>query len=238
MDTVFVVVVDDDPFIREVLSAALSAKPGVHVQCFAAAPDALAAVRAAAPDIVVLDYTMPGTDGLAVLAELRTALTPLPPVFFLTAREEASVVARLRAEGAAVLAKPFDPSTIADEILRRGARPLPGRDTRLDAVAARFRASLPQTMAEIDKEWAVLRREWQRPIAESLAMRAHKLAGAAGLFKQYGFGQAARSVEGAVVTQLDAQARGEGTDLAAIELAMAALEAEAITATGKEDGAG
>lgn len=235
MNAVSVMLVDDDPFIREVVSAALNAKPGVSVQCFANAPDALAAARVAPPNIIVLDFTMPGTDGVAVLRDLRAVVSPLPPFIFLTAREDEHVIARLRAEGAAaVLAKPFDPATIAAEILRHGeaSRTHAPRDTRLDAVAANFRASLPQTMAEIDKEWGALRREWERAIAESLLMRVHKLAGAAGLFKLHDFGTAARAVEVAVVAQLEGEARGEGTDVAAIERAVAVLWERAVAALG------
>jgi CheY-like chemotaxis protein len=237
MSTISVMVVDDDPFVREVVSAALSAKPGVHVQCFASASDALAAVRVVPPDIIVLDFTMPGTDGISVLRDLRGALSPLPPVVFLTAREDAGVIARLRAEGAAgVLAKPFDPAGIAAEILGHGekARASAPGDTRLDAVAANFRASLPQTMADIDNEWGIIRREWQRPAAESLLMRVHKLAGAAGLFKLHEFGQAARLVEAAVQTQLDGETRGDAISIEAIAPAVAKLWDAAIAATGPE----
>lgn len=236
MSAVSVMVVDDDPFIREVVAAALSAKPGVHVQCYGAAADALTAARAAAPDIIVLDYTMPGIDGLAVYRELRGLLPAMPPTVFLTAREDDELVARLTAAGAAgVLAKPFDPAAIAADILRLGAprRDAASRDTRLDAVAASFRASLPQTMAEIDKEWCVLRREWQRPVAESLLMRVHKLAGAAGLFKLQAFGQAARAVDVALHQLLERETQGEGVDLGAVEGAVAALWQEAISAMGK-----
>jgi DNA-binding response OmpR family regulator len=235
MNTVSVILVDDDPFIRDVVSAALTAKPGVHVQCFATSADALAAARVTAPDIVVLDFTLPGTDGIEVLRDLRRVLTPFPPIVFLTAREDADVVARLRAEGAAgVLAKPFDPTKVADEILRLGARErgTPARDGRLDAVAASFRASLPQTMGEIDKEWGVLRREWQRAVAESLVMRVHKLAGAAGLFKLHDFGQAARAVEVVVQAQLEAETRAEPVSLDLLEPAVARLWDAAIAAMG------
>jgi DNA-binding response OmpR family regulator len=239
MSAVSVMVVDDDPFIREVVAAALGIKPGVHVQSFATSAEALTAARAAAPDIVVLDFTLPGTDGIEVLRDLRRVLAPSPPVIFLTAREDADVVARLHAAGAAgVLAKPFDPTKIADDILRLGARERGGpmRDARLDAVAASFRASLPQTMAEIDQEWGVLRREWQRAAAERLVMRVHKLAGAAGLFKLNDFGNAARAVEVSVQTQLDGEARGEPTHAAALEPAIAKLWDAAIAATGSGHG--
>ncbi|MCC6913594.1 MAG: response regulator [Rhodospirillaceae bacterium] len=236
MRAISVLLVDDDPFIREVVAAALSVTPGVHVQSFASGEDALASARVAAPDIIVLDFTMPGADGLAIHRDLKAALGDMPPVIFLTAREDADLVARLRAAGAVgVLAKPFDPSAIADEILKLGASPRKAapRDTRLDAVAASFRASLPQTMAQIDREWSVLRREWQAPVAASLIMRAHKLAGAAGLFKLHELGNAARAVEVAAVVQVDADRRGETVDVAGLEPAVAALWARAIEAMGK-----
>lgn len=236
MTIISVMVVDDDPFIREVVAAALTSRPGVHVQSYGTAADALAAARVAAPDIIVLDYTMPGTDGLAVYSEMRGLLVRQPPVVFLTAREDAGLVARLTAAGAAgVLAKPFDPVSIAAKILKLGMqhRGAVTRDARLDAVAANFRASLPQTMAEIDGEWSALRRDWQRPVAESLLMRAHKLAGAAGLFKLHEFGRAARAVDVAVQTQLEAEARGEAVDLADVERTVAALWEAAISAMGK-----
>ncbi|MGE3476806.1 MAG: response regulator [Rhodospirillaceae bacterium] len=236
MSAISVMLVDDDPFIREVVAAALSVTPGVHVQSFASGEDAVAGARVAPPDIIVLDFTMPGADGLAIHRDLKAALGDMPPVIFLTAREDADLVARLRAAGAVgVLAKPFDPSVIAHEILKLGARPRKAtpRDTRLDAVAAGFRASLPQTMAQIDQEWRALRREWQAPVAASLIMRVHKLAGAAGLFKLHDFGNAARAVEIAALVQADAEKRGEAVDVAALEPAVAALWAHAIEAMGK-----
>lgn len=226
--SISVMLVDDDPFIREVVGAALSARPGVTVDRFASAPEALAAARLAPPDIIVLDFNLPGHDGLSLARDLRGILSPMPPLIFLTAREDIELIGRLRAEGAdAVIAKPFDPATIAQQILHLNGRAA-GRDTRLDAVAANFRASIPQTMAEIDKEWGLIRRTWQRPVAESLLMRVHKLAGAAGLFKLHDFGNAARAVEVA----LNAQLESEAPEMSGIERAIAQLWDRAIAATG------
>jgi CheY-like chemotaxis protein len=235
MSALSIMLVDDDAFIREVVAVALSVVPGVHVQSFASGEDAITAARVAAPDLIVLDFTMPGTDGLAIHRDLQAVIAEMPPVIFLTAREDAGLVARLKAAGAVdVLAKPFDPSLIAQQILKHGeSRRAAPRDTRLDAVAANFRTSLPQTMAEVDKEWSSLRREWQTPVAESLLMRTHKLAGAAGLFKLRDFGSAARAVEVAVVAQIEAAKRGEAVDTSAIEPAVAALWTRAVEAMGK-----
>ena len=223
MSATSVMLVDDDPFIREVVSAALRTVPAVTVQVFAAGAEAVAAARHARPDIIVLDYTLPGTDGLTLARELRGVMSSMPPLIFLTAREDAALIGRLRSEGAhAVIAKPFDPATIAQSILRHGGH-MPARDARLDAVAASFRASLPMTMAEIGKELDVLQQEWRRPVAESLSMRVHKLAGTAGLFKLVDFGLAARDVEAAIQAQLEAELRGEAPETLKIARAIAAL---------------
>lgn len=225
MSATLVMLVDDDPFIREVVSAALRTVSGVSVRTFASGAEAVSSARDARPDIIVLDYTLQGTDGLALARELRGVLSAMPPLIFLTAREDAALIGRLRGEGAdAVIAKPFDPATIAQEILRHGGR-TPARDTRLDAVAASFRASLPLTMAEIGNELDVLQRQWSRPVAESLSMRVHKLAGTAGLFKLHDFGIAARDVETAINAQLEAERRDEAPETRNIAQAIAALRA-------------
>lgn len=227
MSVVSVILLDDDPFVRDVVSAALNSEPGVHVRCFAKAPEALAGARIWPPDVVVLDFTLPGTDGLAVLGDLRDLLSPLPPVIFLTAHEDAGIVASLRAEGAGVIAKSLGPVAIAAEILRHGVLDQAPRDSRLDGVAARFRASLPRTMSEIDEEWNTLRQGWQHPVAASLLMRVHKLAGAAGLFKLYDLALAARAVEAAVQEQLAADEPGAAMNVAAIEESVVKLRAAA-----------
>ena len=113
-----VVVVDDEDDIREVAVLALEGLAGweVHpVPSGTAAADVVAQVR---PDAVLLDVMMPGLDGPGTLAELhRREETRDVPVVFLTAKTQAREVEALRAMGAAgVLAKPFDPMTLADDV--------------------------------------------------------------------------------------------------------------------------
>ena len=230
--------VDDDPFIRDVVSAALGARPNISVSSFASASDAIAAAQLVPPDIIVLDFNLPGTNGIDVLGDLKRVLSPLPPVIFLTAHGDADLIARLWAQGAAgVLAKPFDPATIAHEILRLGGPRVLPRETRLDAVAEKFRGGLATTLAEIDAEWQALQRAWHRPVAESLLDRVHKLAGSAGLFKLGRLGEAARAAETALLAQLDAEARGHAAGAAALSAAILSLQ-EAGRAGAKQGGAG
>ncbi|MER7129632.1 response regulator transcription factor [Streptosporangium saharense] len=101
-----VLVVDDEPNIRELLSEALELN-GFAVRT---APDgrrALEAVARERPDIIVLDVMMPGLDGFTVARRLREA-GDSPMVLFLTARDAVSDrIAGLTAGGDDYVTKPF-----------------------------------------------------------------------------------------------------------------------------------
>jgi two-component system OmpR family response regulator len=107
-------VVDDEPNIRELLSASLR-YAGFEV---ATAPDgqqALAVAEQFRPDLLVLDVMMPGLDGFGVVRRLRQNGT-LTPVLFLTARDAAEdKVTGLTLGGDDYVTKPFS----LDEVLAR-----------------------------------------------------------------------------------------------------------------------
>jgi DNA-binding response OmpR family regulator len=112
-----VLVVDDEPTIRQLLAINLLAE-GIHV---AAAPDGLAArqaVFADPPDLIILDVMMPGLDGLELLRELRgDPRTTDVPVVLLTARTtDAEVWAGWAAGADYYLTKPFDVGELLDFI--------------------------------------------------------------------------------------------------------------------------
>jgi two-component system OmpR family response regulator len=112
--------IDDDEDILRVAELTLELVGGFKVTTFSSGADALAGLAAAAPDLVLLDVMMPKMDGPATLEAIkgREDLKHLP-VVFLTARIQPSERRRYEAMGAAgVLAKPFDPTTLAQEIDR------------------------------------------------------------------------------------------------------------------------
>jgi two-component system OmpR family response regulator len=114
-----VLLVDDDPDIRLIGEMALARVGNFAVQLAASGPEALTAA-AAGPDVILLDVMMPGMDGTATLARLRAdpALASIP-VIFMTAKVQDSEVARYRELGAqGVIAKPFDPMTLHERVLR------------------------------------------------------------------------------------------------------------------------
>ena len=102
-------IVDDDADIRLLLRLELSAE-GHRIAEAANGREALDAIAADRPDLVVLDLMMPVLDGWAVLAELDAATAPPIVVITAFASEGDRHVAELLEQGALdVVAKPFDP---------------------------------------------------------------------------------------------------------------------------------
>jgi CheY-like chemotaxis protein len=111
--------VDDDDDIRAVATLSLEHVGDWTVVNASSGAGALKAVAEQGPfEVVLLDVMMPDLDGPGTLAQLRAG--PLPddvPVVFLTARVESSERERLSSIGAAgVLAKPFDPLRLPEEL--------------------------------------------------------------------------------------------------------------------------
>jgi CheY-like chemotaxis protein len=113
-----ILVVDDDPAVRELAQLALEGVGGFTVRVCASGHEALDAAGDFRPDLVLLDELMSGMDGLATLRALRARPeTADVPVIFLTARTRGDDLHRYRAAGAAgLIAKPFSPMALADEV--------------------------------------------------------------------------------------------------------------------------
>ncbi len=101
-----VLVVDDDPGVRRALDRALRLE-GFAVRLAEDGAAALAAVRHRPPRVIVLDVTMPGTDGLEVIRRLR-ASGDATPICVLSARDGIDDrVEGLQAGADDYLVKPF-----------------------------------------------------------------------------------------------------------------------------------
>ena len=113
-----VLMVDDEEDIRAVGQIALEDVGGLRPLLAGSGDEAVALATQEHPDLILLDVMMPGSDGPTTLGRLRARPeTAGIPIIFLTAKAQKADVARLLALGAAgVIAKPFDPMTLVDEV--------------------------------------------------------------------------------------------------------------------------
>jgi len=118
-----VLVVDDEPNIRELVQVALNFH-GFAVTTSATGADALQLTEAYRPDLIVLDVLLPDIDGFEVCRRLRSVANDVP-VIFLTARDAtADTVTGLTIGGDDYIAKPFSVEALIARVravLRRTA---------------------------------------------------------------------------------------------------------------------
>src|SRR6185503_1250248 len=110
-------IVDDDRSIRWVIEKALS-REGIAFNSFASAQDALDALSASSPEVLVSDIRMPGRSGLELLQTVKQR-HPAVPVIVMTAYSDLdSAVSAFQGGAFEYLPKPFDVDQ-AVELIRR-----------------------------------------------------------------------------------------------------------------------
>lgn len=110
--------VEDDPDIQAIAVMVLETINGFTLEACNSGSDALAKAVQFKPDLILLDVMMPGMDGPATLKGLREfPELATTPVVFMTAKVQPQEVEAYRVLGAVgVIAKPFDPMTLAQEL--------------------------------------------------------------------------------------------------------------------------
>ena len=108
-----VLVVDDDPRLREYMRVNLEIE-GYSVREAESAEQALSAIEDQAPDLVLLDVVMPGTDGWQMLQRMQERHGSIPGIMFSgkIGESDADEAARRGAEG--FIGKPFDPQQLVE----------------------------------------------------------------------------------------------------------------------------
>jgi DNA-binding NtrC family response regulator len=110
-----ILVADDDRAIRKIVRDRLAAS-GHQVEVAEDGRVALDAIERFAPDLVLLDLSMPMLDGFGVLAELAA---PAPVVIVITAQGDVTTAVRAMRAGAwDFVPKPFDPDQLEQAVLR------------------------------------------------------------------------------------------------------------------------
>ena len=139
-----ILVVDDHPAMRAGLTAVLRAEPGfVPLDAAAGSLDLEPALNRTKPDVVLLDYHLPGDDGLVVCRRIKRQV-PSPAVLLYSAYADASLMIPARLAGAdGMVSKAAPAHELFDAIRRvtRGERVLPPISRELlDAAGAALEA--------------------------------------------------------------------------------------------------
>lgn len=118
--TLKVLYVDDEPDIREIVGISLGLDPDIRAETVGSGAAALERAARGDLDLILLDVMMPQMDGPTTFAALKQDPVGRDiPVAFVTARTQAHEVERFLALGAVgVIAKPFDPMTLAADVRR------------------------------------------------------------------------------------------------------------------------
>lgn len=229
--------VDDDPFVRDVVLMALGALPRVRVTACAGAVEALAALDAPSdairPDLLLVDLVMPGMDGRALWNRVRARPNP-PRAIFLTGRDDDATRAEILALGAqGLIAKPFDPSTLAETVLAAD-RATRARADKLATLARDFAAQLPAVRGNVERAWGKLA-AWNAAAAETLLGEAHRVAGVAPMFGFKDVGKAADDLEGVLRAALAAGGWRTEMERARVEEALTVLVGALLRSCGASE---
>ena len=117
-----ILIVDDHPAMRAGLSAVLRAEPGlVPLSAASSAQDLWPTLNRTKPDVVVLDYHLPGDDGLVLCRRIKRQI-PAPAVLLYSAYADASLMIPARLAGADGLVNKSAPANELYDAIRRLAR--------------------------------------------------------------------------------------------------------------------
>lgn len=108
-----VLIVDDSKLARMVMASALRRiRPEWELVEATNADDAVTAISSEAVDIALVDFNMPGMDGLELVAKIRKA-RPAMPIAVVSANLQDEIVGRARELHAAFVAKPLTDEALA-----------------------------------------------------------------------------------------------------------------------------
>jgi CheY-like chemotaxis protein len=169
---------------------------------------AIAMAHGLMPDLVLMDVLMPGLDGPATLKRMRQSVAIAGiPVIFLTAKVLPAEYAHFLQLGAiGVIAKPFDPLKLGDEVLGLWDTTVaPPQGMLSEGVQAQVQPGvhslansfLERTRADVLRLGPIVERacQGQTSAMQEIARLAHSIHGAAAMFGYPGVSAAAGSME-------------------------------------------
>ncbi|KAF7598671.1 MAG: sigma-54-dependent Fis family transcriptional regulator [Candidatus Dactylopiibacterium carminicum] len=149
IETLAILVVDDDAALRDAISLILEAA-GHRVTLAASGPEALAALERQRFNLVITDLRMDPMDGLELLARIR-ALNPQLPVLLMTAFGDVDkAVAAMRGGACEFLMKPFESSVLLENVRRYATVTPTQEDMVAEDVRTRNVLAMAARVAETD----------------------------------------------------------------------------------------
>jgi excisionase family DNA binding protein len=112
-DGPLVLVVDDDPRLREFMRVNLTME-GYSVREAASAEEALEAIEDTAPELVLLDVVMPGVDGWQMLQRMQERHGSIPVIMFSGKVDETAASDAEERGARGFIGKPFDPQQLIE----------------------------------------------------------------------------------------------------------------------------
>ncbi len=196
---------EDDPGIQAVAKVALGQLGGYDLLICNSGEELLEAFADFAPDLVLLDFMMPGMDGLQTLQQLqRRPDARHTPVIFITARGQAADVNQIMQAGAlGIIQKPFDPMTLGSRINKLWKQHQASQqqsqqvfDNHIEQLRRLYVEQLPELSEQLAEAWSRLHRgQGTSLVNSSFHQQVHKLAGSAGMYGLLDVSQAAHQVE-------------------------------------------
>jgi len=113
-----VLVIDDEEDMRVLARFALELDAGFAVSTAASGREGLELARLTRPDVILLDWMMPGMDGPGTLRSLKAdaAVSDIPVIFLTGVAHDRSPIDFIALGARGALAKPFNPMTLAGEL--------------------------------------------------------------------------------------------------------------------------
>ncbi len=224
-----ILVVDDDPQFRELVTSIVAAQ-GHRVLEAGSAPEAVAIAAAAPLELTIVDVFLPGEEPGAAIARIRDAAPAVPMVCVSAAWGDYGILARGGVDDGVrlVLHKPINPAVFGAQIadlLRKGATGPHARveatlESQLAALRREYGEQLPALITELAGVVRSLHAgsEGANAVAHARNL-AHRLHGTAGSYGYPEVGRAAARVE----ALLDAMLEGRVPDGGALEAALESL---------------
>lgn len=145
-----IVVVDDEPSMRKVVRTMLTGMGVRNIYEAADGPEGLELIRAVAPDIVIVDWQMPGLDGSGFVRVVRSPETfPYPdvPIIMLTGHSERSrVIEAIKIGVNEFLLKPVSSKALQDRLVAVLANP------RRMVQGENYDGPLPRNIADVHSD--------------------------------------------------------------------------------------